>query len=75
MEKNLPQPKYRKSLKMEIAQRAWDSHYWIENLEGGYWHCKWCGAHWISGLSITEDYDNVCKENPLIKKLLKEKLN
>ena len=70
MIKNLPQPKYEESLKMKIAQWAWDSHYWVED-EKGYYHCEWCGAGWTSEMGLDEKYNYLCKKNPLIKKLIK----
>jgi len=71
MEKNLPRPKYKETLKMKIATWAYNSHYWIEDSRGGYWNCKWCGANWTSVMPITEDYNYICKGNPLIKNLIK----
>ena len=70
MIKNLPQQEYKKSLKMEIAQWAWESHYWIE-FSKGYWRCKWCKANWTSEMGLDDKYNHLCKGNPLIKKLLK----
>ena len=68
MIKNLLQQEYKETLEMKIAQWAWDSHYWIEDKKG-YYHCKWCGDTWTSEMGLNEKYNNLCKGNPLIKKL------
>ena len=69
MQKNIPRQKYKKSLKMEIASWCWDSHYWIEK-PFNYWQCKWCGSTWTSECPITENYNNLCEKNPIIKRAI-----
>jgi len=69
MQKNILRQKHKKSLKMEIANWCWDSHYWIEK-HPNYWQCKWCGSTWTSEYPLTEAYDRLCVKNPIIKRAI-----
>ena len=66
MEKLLPRIDYKETIELAIAKWCWDSHYWIEEREGCY-KCKWCGDYWTNGVPIMDNYNNLCKENPIIK--------
>jgi len=54
----------------ELADWAWESHWWVETYEG-YFTCKRCNKHHTSMMGIDKNYP-LCKENYVIKKLLKE---
>lgn len=51
---------------LELADWAWNSHYWIEEYSG-YYHCKYCGAYFTSTQGITTDTP-LCKKNPVLLK-------
>jgi len=57
-------------LEHEIASWAWNSHYWIET-DPDYYQCKWCKMVHTGMMGIHKDFP-LCKENPRIKKMIKE---
>lgn len=53
---------------IEIANWAWNSHWWVE-YSPGYCKCKWCGRDHTSEMGIDKDFP-LCEENYAIKKIL-----
>lgn len=53
---------------MEITNWIWNSHFWDEYAPG-YYQCRWCLAQHTSYTGVSAQYP-LCKENPVIKKLL-----
>jgi len=51
-----------------LAEWAFDSHNWNETFPG-YFTCLWCGIRHTSVQGITKEFP-LCKENPILKKLL-----
>ena len=56
---------------IELANWAWDSHWWVENYPG-YCECKWCGAKHTSEQPVSKDFP-MCLENYAVKPLLSSK--
>ena len=54
---------------MELANWAWNSHYWDE-YSPGYYQCRWCLNLHTSTTGVSAQYP-LCNENPAIKKLWK----
>lgn len=57
----------------DIANWAWNSHYWVE-YHPGYCECKWCGNKHTSEMGITHKFP-LCKENPAIKTFIEKEIN
>jgi hypothetical protein len=53
--------------KIELAQWAWDSHYWVEYYPG-YAECEYCKNQHASEIPITANYP-LCRKNPILKKI------
>jgi len=52
----------------QIAEWAFDSHYWIETSPACY-ECQWCRITHIA--NCIDKYFPLCKENPALQKLMK----
>lgn len=65
----IPESKESKEAR-ELAQWAWDSHYWIEN-RPGYAQCKWCKKIHTSEMPVDMSYP-LCSENPILKRVADE---
>ena len=59
-------------INMEIAEWAWQSHYWIESYPG-YAQCKWCDRYHTSEMGIDRDFP-LCPQNYAIKKYIDRKI-
>ena len=53
---------------LSLANWIADSHNWIE-LSPGYFECAWCKMSLTSTMGISIEFP-ICKENPIIKKLI-----
>lgn len=51
---------------LELADWAWNSHFWIEEYKG-YYKCKWCDRLCTSTEAITVDFP-LCVKNPCLIK-------
>ena len=57
-------------LDIELAEWAFQSHYWIETYPG-YYECDWCGVKHTSVLGITKDFP-LCRNNYAINRFVRD---
>lgn len=53
----------------QLYEWVWNSHSWIEE-QPGFFKCKWCDKL-FTYLMVIDKHFELCKNNPLIKKIKK----